>query len=389
MSKKNISLSKSSFSQSSKIQLLVLCGGQSSEHEVSLISAKNIVAALDANKYDIRVVVIKHNGEWLLLNSPQQFLELVNNKKLLINSFAEKVNLIMEDGKSTLMPVISENKKSCPVDVAFPVFHGVRGEDGAVQGLLELANLPYVGPAVLGSAICMDKDVSKRLLRDAGIPIADFIVVHRHQVPQLNFDKIVQRLGLPCFVKPANTGSSVGISKIKTIKDFPAAIELALQYDNKIIFEQFIQGREIECAILGNEKPEASLPGEVVPHHEFYTYEAKYLDPNGADLIVPAHLPPDVIKKIQEMAKQAFVILNCEGMARVDFFVTAGYQIYLNEINTIPGFTTISMYPKLWMASGLSYSELLDKLIDLAMERFARNQKLVQDSGFRIQDSGK
>jgi D-alanine-D-alanine ligase len=253
------------------------------------------------------------------------------------------------------------------VDVVFPVLHGPFGEDGTVQGLLKLANLPFVGAGVLGSAVGMDKDVMKRLLRDAEIPIGKFLVFQRGDT--LSYGKIKKQLGLPLFVKPANLGSSVGISKVGKKREFRAAIDEAFRYDNKIIIEEFIAGREIECSVLGNDEPIASLPGEIIVRHDFYSYDAKYIDDQGARLEIPAKLSGSVIQKIRKIAVRVYKALCCEGMARVDFFVQANGRVLVNEINTIPGFTKISMYPKMWEASGLSYPRLIDRLIRLALKR--------------------
>lgn len=367
----------SEINMNNKLQLAILCGGQSPEHEVSINSTKNVVKALDKNKYHIHVIYITKEGEWFLFASPQLFLDGNNPAELLDAQHGQRVSLILGHNKTPLMTLEGE-PKWLALDVVFPVLHGCRGEDGTVQGLLDLANIPYVGPGVLGSAICMDKEVSKRLLREAQIPIADFIALTHAEVANIKFDTIVKKLGLPFFIKPANTGSSVGISKVKHQDDFQHAIDLALQYDYKIIIEEFVAGQEIECAVLGNGSPEASLPGQIIPHHEFYTYEAKYLDPDGAELVVPAPLPDKIRAQVQELAKKAYVTLCCEGMTRVDFFVTTENKVVVNEANTIPGFTQISMYPKMWIASGLNYGALLDKLITLALERFARDHALIK-----------
>lgn len=368
----------------SKIKLGILCGGQSAEHEVSVNSAKNVIQALDKNKYDIRIIFINKKGEWDLLNSPELFLAHENPLPLLNDSHHPKVNVTFGEDKKTLM-TSSNEAQHFPIDVIFPILHGTHGEDGTVQGLLELANIPYVGPGVLGSAICMDKDVTKRLLQNADILTNRFLVFHDYEKNKINYKAVTKKLGSPIFIKPANTGSSVGISKVKNAKQFRAAIELAFQYDHKILIEECIKGREIECAVLGNDDPQASLPGEIIVHHEFYTYEAKYIDPNGADVVIPAkNLPKAIINKIQTIAKKTFKTLCCEGMARVDFFITPRNKIYVNEVNTIPGFTQISAYPKMWMASGLSYSALLDRLIELALERFTRNRVLVKARNFEL-----
>jgi D-alanine-D-alanine ligase len=244
-----------------------------------------------------------------------------------------------------------------------------------VQGLLKLADVPFVGSGVLGSAVGMDKDVMKRLLRDAGLPIGKFTAIKTcDDVP--DYDDISKELGATLFVKPANMGSSVGVSKVGNRDDYESAVAKAFDYDTKILIEEFIQGREIECAVLGNDEPIASLPGEVLPSHEFYSYEAKYIDEKGAALKIPADLPEDIAEKVRDLSVQTFKVLCCEGLARVDFFLNNDRTVIVNEINTIPGFTAISMYPLLWEASGVSYTILIDKLLQLAVERFGREQKL-------------
>jgi D-alanine-D-alanine ligase len=261
------------------------------------------------------------------------------------------------------------------LDVVFPILHGPFGEDGTVQGLLKLADIPFVGADVLGSAIGMDKDVMKRLLRDAGIKIGNFFTLKDHeQIPAFASVEVV--LGRPFFVKPSNMGSSVGISKVHEEGEYAAALKYAFQYDHKIIIEEYIRGREIECSVLGNEEPIASEAGEVIPSHEFYSYDAKYLDENGAALEIPARLGTQTKKRIKELAIKTFQVLCCEGLARVDFFLKDNDEVFVNEINTIPGFTKISMYPKLWEASGISYSDLITRLIELAVSRFERNRFL-------------
>jgi D-alanine-D-alanine ligase len=294
----------------------------------------------------------------------------------------------LQEAKESLALIPKQNRKeivsfsgnqlqgSLQLDVIFPVLHGTYGEDGTVQGLLKLANIPFVGAGVLGSAVGMDKDVMKRLLRDANIPIANFLTFHDFQREQMNFDAIVKKLGLPFFVKPANLGSSVGISKVKSKEDFDAAVADAFLYDRKILIEEFISGKEGACSVLGNEHPVASLPGEVIPNHEFYSYEAKYLDKEGAKYKIPAEFPPEIVEKVQKMSIDAYQALCCEGMARIDFFLKNDGNVIINEINTIPGFTKISMYPKLWAASGLAYGHLLDKLIELAIDRHEKESKL-------------
>ncbi len=260
------------------------------------------------------------------------------------------------------------------IDVAFPILHGPFGEDGTVQGLLKLANIPFVGAGVLGSAVGMDKDVMKRLLKEAGLPVGRFLAIKDHE--NISFDKAIRSIGLPFFVKPSNMGSSVGVSKVTKKAEFKTAIEAAFSYDRKILLEEYIRGREIECAVLGNDDPIASLPGEILVHDEFYSYDAKYIDEHSASLDIPAKLPAILIKKVQKMAVDVFKTLSCEGLGRVDFFLKKSGEFIINEINTIPGFTSISMYPKLWEASGIPYGKLIEILIESAIERFNKEKRL-------------
>src|SRR3989339_1852965 len=313
-----------------KLKIGVLFGGKSAEHDVSLLSAKNVINALDKTKYEITPIKIGRDGNF-------------------------DFNLVKK------------------FDVIFPVMHGPFGEDGSMQGLLKLAGVPFVGPSVLGSAVGMDKDVMKRLFRDAGILIGKFIVIKDNE--KINFNKVKKELGLPVFVKPVNMGSSVGINKVRNEKEFKKAVKEAFKFDTKVIIEEFISGREIECSVLGNKKPTASIPGEIIANQEFYSYDAKYID-EGSVAVIPAKIDKKTTKKIQELAIRVFKVLNCEGMGRVDFFLKKNGRVVVNEINTIPGFTKISMYPKLWEASGMPFSKLLDKLIELAIERFKKEQKL-------------
>jgi D-alanine-D-alanine ligase len=265
-------------------------------------------------------------------------------------------------------------EKNSKIDVVFPVLHGPYGEDGSIQGLLKVLDVPFVGSGVLGSAIGMDKDVMKRLLRDAKIPVAKFITLNSQK--EANFALLRRELKTPFFIKPANLGSSIGVHKIFNKKDFEKLIKNSFSYDKKILAEEFIKGREIECSILGGQEPICSVPGEVIPHDEFYSYNSKYVDENGAKLVIPANLPQKTTKKIQELALESFVILGCEHMARVDFFVTKKGKILVNEVNTIPGFTNISMYPKLFEVSGISQSLLIKKLIEFSIERYKKEKSL-------------
>ncbi len=359
-----------------KLRVGILFGGKSAEHEISLQSAKNIAQAIDKKKYEIVLIGIDKNGRWYLDDAARLLSHSSPELPSLRSLGATKSAVTLVPQQATAQLLRLKDHRCASVDVVFPVLHGPFGEDGTVQGLLKLANVPFVGAGVLGSALGMDKDVMKRLLRDAGISTAGFLAFHRSQSRQIKFGEVVKNLGLPLFVKPANLGSSVGIHKVKTRRQFRAAVEDAFRYDAKILVEEAIQGREIECSVLGNDNPIASVPGEILPRHEFYSYEAKYLDENGATLEIPAKLAPKVARKIRQTAITAFKVLCCEGMARVDFFLRNNRDVIVNEINTIPGFTKISMYPKLWEASGIPYAELIDKLIQLALERFNRDAQL-------------
>lgn len=369
-----------------KVRVGVIFGGKSTEHEVSLLSAKNVIVALNKEKYEPVLIGIDKEGKWHRSSGANYLLNSENPKLIALNKKVSQEVGLLTGEKRELVVVETDEKQ--PLDVVFPVLHGPLGEDGTVQGLLKLMDIPFVGPSVLGSAIGMDKDVQKRLLRDAGIPTAKFITIRLADSPfpkgstrrprreGFSFSEIVEKLGLPLFVKPANAGSSVGVSKVKSEVDFKRAVEEAFRYDSKILIEEGIDGQEIECAVLGNENPTASVPGEIKPNHEFYSYEAKYIDENGAAREIPAKLPKEVAKRVQKTAIAAFKVLECEGMARVDCFLTKDGKVLVNEINTIPGFTKISMYPKLFEASGISYPKLIDTLITLALARAKREKKL-------------
>jgi len=360
-----------------KIRLGVLFGGKSTEHEVSLISAKNVIEALDKEKYDVFLIGIDKSGEWRLRDGYTYLMHADNPKLVALHEAKENIALVPKKARKELVSYSGNQlQESLELDVIFPVLHGIYGEDGTVQGLLKLANIPFVGSGVVGSAVGMDKDVMKRLLRDAKIPIARFLTVRSYDRDRPSFEEVADQLGVPFFIKPANGGSSVGISKVKTKEEFAEALQTAFLYDRKILIEEFIEGREIECAVLGNEHPMVSLPGELIPQHEFYSYEAKYIDEQGALFQIPVELSQEIKEKIQTTAIDAYQALCCEGMARIDFFLKKGGEVFVNEINTIPGFTKISMYPKLWMASGLSYSELLDRLIELAIDRHEQEARL-------------
>jgi len=363
----------------SKITLALICGGKSVEHEVSLISAKNIIAALDFSKYELLLLAVTKNGSFRFYNDHQHFLDHENDPDIVSlkeTGFSEVSWQVIDGIGQVVLP--SGNKK---IDVVFPIMHGSFAEDGKMQGFLEMLNLPYVGPDVLASAISMDKEITKKLTAISGVKIAQYLSFSKSDQDKIDFEQITQTLGSPVFVKPANSGSSVGISKVDTQDAFDKAITEAFSVDHKILIEETIAGREIECSVLGNrEHLIAGEAGEIIPSvkHGFYSYEAKYIDESGATLLIPAPLELAKKKEIQEIAKQVFLICQCEGMARVDFFMTTDGQVIFNEINTIPGFTKISMYPKLIMhETGMTYGALIDNLIDLAITRFTRNSKIL------------
>lgn len=371
-----------------KIRVAVLFGGRSAEHEVSLQSAKNVIQYLDKNEFDVVPIGIDKMGNWLLSedvlsnslekNSVHQ-LETAN-----ATWFTPEWVGKPSDGAKSVVPVRRDNLPH--FDVVFPALHGTYCEDGTLQGLLELANMPYVGAGVLASSVGMDKDFSKRLAINAGINVAPYIVVKQDSwdKDQKRFTRLVEdKIGYPVFVKPANTGSSIGISRVTQPKDLGAAVEEALRFDNKILIEKGLNIQELEVAVLesidDSDNPTLSVVGEVKSKHEFYSYDAKYMDDDGADLLIPAHVSDETQEIARRVAKELFIILGCEGMARVDLFLDKDTQeIYFNEINTLPGFTKISMYPKLMEASGISYTELLTKLVKLAINRHKYKSKLIR-----------
>jgi D-alanine-D-alanine ligase len=357
-----------------KIRLGLLFGGRSGEHEVSLTSAASVIKALDPEKYEIIPIGITCEGAWRVGASARKLLESPRALPAILEN-GQPVTASVDPQRPALLALNSQSAtgKSTPaVDVVFPLLHGTFGEDGTVQGLLELAGIPYVGAGVLGSAAGMDKDLMKRLFRDAGLPVVPWVLVMRGEweAEPARVRKLVRRpLRYPLFVKPANLGSSVGISKVHNSKELGSAIDLAARYDRKVIVENGIEAREIECSVLGNDRPVASLPGEVIPVNEFYDYEAKYVK-EGSQIVIPARLTRAQARRVQEFSVRAFQAIDCAGMARVDFLLDRkSGKLWVNEINTIPGFTPISMYPKMWEASGLAYPQLLDRLIELALER--------------------
>ncbi len=361
------------------IRIGLLFGGMSSEHDVSLCSAASVYEALDKKKYAVTAIGIDRDGRWHVQERAEvvkdkdfgRILKLNKTGKWLINHFSENYRLVLYN---------PDNKRTVEVDFILPVIHGTNCEDGRLQGLLELANVPYAGADVIGSAIAMDKDVAKRLLQQSGIPVVPWhtIIYDNWEDDSWNIiNKISDDIGLPLFVKPSAAGSSIGIRKIKQKDNLREAIEYALQFDNKAIIEKAIDCYEIECSVLGNHKPEASVTGQVIPNHEFYSYEAKYIDPDGANLKIPSEIDGTISEAIRKTAIKGYAVLCCTGMARVDFFLEKGTgKFYLNEINTLPGFTSISMYPKLWEQSGLPYSDLLDRLIGLGIEAHHNRNRL-------------
>jgi D-alanine-D-alanine ligase len=357
-----------------RLRVALLFGGRSAEHAVSVMSAGNVFRALDPARYETVPIGITRSGTWLLCSVKDgKFPTAVpagGPRVTLIPGGAGRLAILPErDGAAADL--------SCAVDVVFPVLHGPFGEDGTVQGLAEIAGVAYVGSGVMGSAAAMDKDVAKRLMRDCGLPIARFVSFSHGDAP--NYEAVVAELGRPVFVKPARLGSSVGISKAGTREEFADAIAEAFRHDRKILVEEFVRGREIECGVLEGEDGAltASLPGEIVPsnRHGFYTYEAKYLDDEGAVVKVPADLKRDLSDKVRKLSIEAFQALGCEGLARIDFFLREDGKLIVNEVNTLPGFTNISMYPKMFEAMGVSYPELVDRLIRHALARASSGPK--------------
>lgn len=347
----------------------LLYGGLSSEHDISILSARNVFAALDRSRYRVTPLFIAPDGRWYVeTEAATRLADTAGGAVPLLLSPAEVGAEIRTAEGGALA-----------LDCVFPMLHGQNGEDGRVQGLLDTLRLPYIGPGVLGSAVCMDKEVAKRLLRDAALPVVPFAVTRRGE-QRPTYEALSQSLGATLFVKPANSGSSVGVTKVEHADALGAALDAAFRYDHKVLVEQAVVGREVECAVLGNEAPRASVLGEIVSTAVFYDYEAKYLDADAARMQVPADLPDTVAEKTRRLAVDAYRTLGCEGLARVDFFVTdAGADepnVFVNEVNTIPGFTARSMYPVMWEATGLPLPRLLDTLVDLAMERHARDAAL-------------
>jgi len=352
-----------------KTKVLVIFGGQSGEHEVSVISAASVIKALHVDRYEIQTIGITKEGSWYWGARPEAWKEA----KADITDGAKQVAVVLNPQKPYFQAIDgSELPDQGRCDIIFPVMHGPKGEDGTIQGLFEMAGFPYVGSGVLGSSLGMDKDRMKVVFKEAGLPIVPHLTLLRSEInaaPEAAVKRISDSIGFPCFIKPANLGSSVGISKAEDDKQLLEALIYAAKFDRKIVIEKGVKAREVELSVLGNESAKASIPGEIKPAKDFYDYEAKYLD-NSSELIIPAILSQKLIEQLQSYAVTAFEAVGASGLSRVDFFVTEDEQIFINEINTMPGFTQISMYPKLWEASGLSYSLLLDELIRLGFEKF-------------------
>jgi D-alanine-D-alanine ligase len=353
-----------------KIRVGLLYGGRSGEHEVAVLSANSVLTAIDKDKYEVVPIGITKDGQWLPGQSPANLVASGDLQVRLLGDSSDRSlgqALALENRHGQLLSSLQES-----LDIIFPVMHGPFGEDGTIQGLLELMNIPYVGGGVMASAVGMDKAMMKAVFQQRGLPVGAYLVYLRQELE--NFGRVAAeieaKLGYPCFVKPANLGSSVGISKAHNREELQKALNFAAEFDRKIVVEQLLHGREIECAVLGNDEPIASVPGEIIPCADFYDYEAKYVL-NDSKLVIPAKLPPELVQKVQDLAVKAFKAIDGSGLSRVDFFVDdqAG-AVIINEINTMPGFTRISMYPKLWEASGIGYEELIDRLLQLAVERF-------------------
>lgn len=369
-------------SASQKIRVAVLFGGRSAEHEISLLSARFVVEALDRDRFEPILIGIDKSGRWLLQEEALLLGAARDPRLARLNQAMPEVALAAHPARAGESPLSIGGAGAAGVDVVFPVLHGPMGEDGCVQGLLELAGVPYVGAGVVGSAVGMDKDVMKRLLAEAELPLVPYVTLRRAECeksPPRALARCEELGGYPLFVKPANLGSSVGVSRAKTRAELADAIEHAFEFDTKVVVEKALdRPREIECAVLGNDDPIASIPGEIVIDHPdgFYSYTAKYIDEHGATIRIPADLTAAETNVVQVLAVRTFRALECQGLARVDLFRDAGGALYVNEINTLPGFTAISMYPKLWEASGIPAKELVARLVDLALERARVRAKL-------------
>jgi D-alanine-D-alanine ligase len=351
-----------------KKKVAILYGGRSVEHGVSINSARNIFEFLDKNKFEPVPIGIDKKGQWFLTDGVDK--EMEKGKALAIQLNPNKPEFIVVDGGQRFS-----------VDIVFPVLHGTDGEDGSIQGMIKAMNLPLVGTGVLGSALSMNKIIAKRLLQEAGLPVSEFLTFRYEEKDKISFNAISKKLGLPFMVKAASLGSSVGVTKVSSKKDFQKAVDEAFKYDNEMLAEKFIVGREIECAILGNDPPEASYPGEIVisKKYEFYTFDAKYVDPDAVRIDVPAKLSKPVAERIRKVCVKAYQTLHCEDFSRIDLFLDKKGKIYINEINSIPGFTNSSMYPMMWKERGVNFTKLISRLLNLAQQRYNRSKRLEHD----------
>jgi len=379
----------------SRLRIGVLFGGRSTEHEVSILSARSIIAAMDPERFEAVPLYIDKNGRWLVGGSLNRLVSADDTRKYVyLPPDPTQHSLVpAQDSRQSPSPLVGGGRRGGlpELDCVFPVFHGLNGEDGTIQGVLELANLPYVGAGVLGSALGLDKIYMKRAFKAAGLPIVDYLPITRRQYeqdPNAFIALVEERLGYPCFSKFANSGSSVGTTKAHNRTELVAGLRLASSFDRKLLVERAVDARELEVSVLGNDEPQASVVGEVVPAHEFYDYDAKYLD-EGSKLVIPAAIDAGVADDVRAMAIRVFQAVDAAGMARVDFFMerTTG-RVRVNELNTIPGFTRISMYPKLWEASGLSYPKLIERLVELALERFNDKQRSQTAIDTKLLDGG-
>jgi D-alanine-D-alanine ligase len=351
-----------------KKKVAILYGGRSVEHAVSVNSARNIFEYIDKKKFEPVPIGISKEGEWFLNGDVSREIDK-----------GSPLGIVLNPGNPSFIKL--DTGARFKVDVVFPVLHGTDGEDGSIQGLLKAMDLPMVGTGVLGSSLSMNKIVAKRLLREAGLPVTDFLTFHYAEKDKISFTAISKKLGLPFMVKSASLGSSVGVTKVKNKKDFGAAVEEAFKYDSEMLAEQFITGREIECALLGNAPVEASNPGEIVisKAYEFYTFDAKYVDPDAVRIDVPAKLSKAIVEKIRKISKRAYEALHCEDFSRIDLFLDKKGNVFINEINTIPGFTNSSMYPMMWKERGISFSDLITRLLNLAQERYDSGKRIARD----------
>jgi len=360
-----------------KIKVGIVFGGRSPEHNISLLSSYNVVGNIDRSKYEPVLLAIDKDGVWHYGGDTMNLAHPSDAQKVSLPEF-DNVVYLSQNAKEGAVIDKETGKKIANIDVLYPVLHGAYGEDGSIQGMAKVAGLPCVGCGILGSSAGMDKDVTKRLLRDCGIGVADFVTLRQGYNDHLTYDTIVEKLGSELFIKPANLGSSVGVSFVDNEADFLKAVEEGFRYDPKVIVEEKITGREIECAVLGNSKPMPSTIGEILPKTEWYTFENKYIDDDGAGLAIPADIGEEHTKKAKQIAIDTYVNLECCGLTRVDMFLKEDGNIIVNEVNTLPGFTKISMYPKLWQHAGIEYQDLITKLIELAIEKFEKEENLQQ-----------